>query len=253
MLDKYYTKPHIAEMCVDILKKHIDLDSYYVIEPSAGNGSFLPYLPESTLALDIQPDNEYIIEMDFFDLKTNNIKKDIICVGNPPFGKNSSLALKFINHAALFSKYIAFILPRTFSKESMINKLHNNLFIVEESILPEDSFIGVEVTCNFYIFKKELKIRNKIVSTVTTKDFSFVTDTPDFLIRRVGALSGKVLTEIGYSKQSNYYIKANINKEELIERLTSLFSELQEVAKNTVSNPSLSKTELISIYTKKFN
>ena len=57
-LDKFYTKPDIAEYCVKVLKDKVDIkpnDIY--LEPSAGNGSFIPYLK----------DNKYVkIDIDKF-------------------------------------------------------------------------------------------------------------------------------------------------------------------------------------------
>ena len=37
----------------------------------------------------------------------------------PPFGKVSSLAIRFFNKCAQFSDVIAFIIPRTFNKVSV--------------------------------------------------------------------------------------------------------------------------------------
>lgn len=49
-LDKFYTKPIIAEQCVNFLKEKLALtgDETY-LEPSAGAGSFLAYLPQYTV------------------------------------------------------------------------------------------------------------------------------------------------------------------------------------------------------------
>ena len=41
-IDKYYTKPEIASQCVELVKEHINiLKDDLIIEPSAGNGSFI--------------------------------------------------------------------------------------------------------------------------------------------------------------------------------------------------------------------
>ena len=49
-------------------------------------------------------------------------------IGNPPFGRQSSLAKKFIKHICSCdkTKTIAFILPKSFKKDSL-KKLHSNL------------------------------------------------------------------------------------------------------------------------------
>ena len=62
-----------------------------------------------------------ILKQDFFkyispyDPIFNNIR--IACIGNPPFGKIGSLAVKFINHSCyLGGNIIGMILPRSFKK-----------------------------------------------------------------------------------------------------------------------------------------
>lgn len=64
-LDKFYTKPDIAEQCVSFLKEKLPLigkETY--LEPSAGDGSFLAYLPRYA-AIDIKPEGPNIQEADF--------------------------------------------------------------------------------------------------------------------------------------------------------------------------------------------
>ena len=61
--------------------------------------------------------------------------KSCLTIGNPPFGKNSSLAISFFNKAAEFSDIIAFILPQTFSKDSVKNRLNLSFFLIMEVIL----------------------------------------------------------------------------------------------------------------------
>ena len=40
-----------------------------------------------------------------------------VAIGNPPFGLRGQLALKFINHAAKYCDYVAFILPQLFESD----------------------------------------------------------------------------------------------------------------------------------------
>ena len=42
-IDKYYTKNEIVDDCIKSIKKHIKLSKQdMLIEPSAGNGAFIP-------------------------------------------------------------------------------------------------------------------------------------------------------------------------------------------------------------------
>jgi hypothetical protein len=85
-----------------------------------------------------------------------NKLKRINVIGNPPFGKNASKAVRFFNQAALFARIIAFIVPRSFEKESIINRLNQNFHLIHVSQLPRNSFsfenIVVDVPCSFCVW-----------------------------------------------------------------------------------------------------
>lgn len=60
-LDKFYTKKDIAKKCYNFLIKHYpNLNKETFLEPSAGAGSFLDFLPRYE-AYDIAPEGEHII------------------------------------------------------------------------------------------------------------------------------------------------------------------------------------------------
>ena len=67
-LDKFYTHPDIAKMFVDKINEITNLSLYdMIIEPSAGGGNILQYLPEDTVALDLVPEADGIIRQDYFE------------------------------------------------------------------------------------------------------------------------------------------------------------------------------------------
>ena len=140
-LDQFYTKPEAVDRVLPL----IDCSLFdYVVEPSAGAGDFLRRLPKATrVGIDLEPADPEIKKGDFFDFKPATTE-NVLTIGNPPFGKNSSLAVKFFNHAASFSDFIAFIVPRTFRKPSIINRLHQNFHLTKELILPLNSFYTPE-------------------------------------------------------------------------------------------------------------
>jgi len=261
-LDQFYTKPEIAMFCIN--KSFNIIPCFYdsfIIEPSAWNGSFFNILlnkSDNVLGLDIDPKIWNIIAMDYLNFDINKYQsqiqnKKIITIWNPPFWKNSSLALKFINKSAEYSDYICFILPKTFKKDSMVNKINNNFHLLKEYEIPENSFIYNEteynVPCIFQIWKKEDNKRSKIVKDIIHKDFLFVkkSENPDFAIRRVWVYAGKIFSDFeNYSSASHYYIKVKdintfIKKYNKI-KWTTIY--------NTAWNPSLSKSELIEEYSK---
>lgn len=259
-LDQFYTKPDIAKKYYNLLEKKYNLKDFLLLEPSAGTGSFSDNFSNDFLALDLSPKKDYIKKCDFFNFDKSDIQpnKKIFTIGNPPFGRNSSMALKFINKASEFSDYIAFVLPKTFKKVSMKNKIDQQLHLVFEEDLGKNSFIheGVDydVPCVFQIWEKRLNKREKIQEKKQTDLFDFCNKTDaDFAIRRVGGLSGKVIIEFeDYKEPSHYYIKARSNKNKLIKNLIDCYESFKEASRNTAGNPSLSKGELIMILEKKY-
>ena len=158
-LDKFYTIPSIVDKCISSLTKLYNWDEWdMVIEPSAGNGSFLLKIPsKEKIGIDILPEHKDIIKQDFFTYIPPKEKKNILVIGNPPFGKVSSLAIKFFNHAAIWSDVIAFIIPRTFRKVSVQNKLNPYFHLILDEEIPTSpcSFEpAMNVKCCFQIWQK---------------------------------------------------------------------------------------------------
>lgn len=99
-MDKFYT---IIEKLPDITK-YLELNrGNHYLEPAVGSGNLLKLIPnESVIVYDLYPDNNEIIPTDF--LSVNLEYNDYITIMNPPYGKQCSLAVKFFNHAAKYSK-----------------------------------------------------------------------------------------------------------------------------------------------------
>lgn len=254
--DKYFTKKEVAGNLIQIvIKKLPDINLF--LEPSAGNGSFSNQI-ENCVAFDISPKQENIIKKNFFQLTPNNFNCDnICCIGNPPFGRNSSLAIKFFNHASLFCKYIAFILPKTFRKVSIQNKLNDSFHIIYDEELPKNSFVfenkEIDVPCVFQIWERREEKRKKVIIKKTSKFFDFVDrDNCDLAVRRVGGRTGKVFIETKeLSEQSNYFIKLNMDLEEFIKVVNSI--NFKEIINNTAGVRSLSKHEFILLMEERIN
>ena len=160
--EQYFTDPVIAEKFVSQIDSLYDISSYdIVLEPSAGSGNFLKYLPEETrIGLDIEPQTDEVIQSDFFDWEPDNWNPlfgdtpKIITIGNPPFGRNSDLALRFFHHASQYSDVICFIIPITWVKYSIHKKLPSDFGLYYSEVLdpfgfiyPDGSRIKNEIRC----------------------------------------------------------------------------------------------------------
>jgi len=127
-IDKYYTKDIVVELCLNIVKKYIQINpDELIIEPSAGNGSFITGIKSITSNFkfyDLEPNNDEIIKQDYLLYDYEEPFSKIHIIGNPPFGRQSSLAIKFIKKSCEFCDSVSFILPKSFKKDSLKKHFH---------------------------------------------------------------------------------------------------------------------------------
>ena len=251
--DMYYTKKDVAKKCIQTIRDLIqDSDSYQWIEPSAGSGAFFL---DGCIALDVEPKRETILKQDFLTYIPKFDKK-ILIYGNPPFGKQSSTAKKFIKHATSFADVVAFILPRSFVKPSMNNVFPNSFHCSHSEEIEKDSFEvnerSYDVPCVFQIWVKKETERDKEIR-VEPLGFVYVKnrDAYDLTVRRVGVNAGtaKIKSE-KVSVQSHYFIKLDDleKREALIEKINN-----HQFPTNTVGPRSLSKNEISSVLNRFIN
>lgn len=250
--DQFYTCEAVAKLCVERICSLIPNTSEYVwIEPSAGNGVFLKVLPTTynKIGLDIDPKSSDIVKQDY--LKWNNIpEKDSIVFGNPPFGRQSSLAKSFIRKSCRFASVIAFILPKSFMKPSMYNVFDMKFHCIDSFELEKDSFIlngsKYDVPCIFQIWKRQEYTRPSI-SKIMPKQFEYRKNEEDFdiAIRRVGVYAGKcyIKNESVFNKQTHYFIKF---EDVLSQYVPHIIEKVNAhiFPSNTVGPRSLSKSEI---------
>jgi hypothetical protein len=253
-LDQFYTRGDVAAACVGHLKALIpdQLDNVLWIEPSAGAGAFVDHLPYPRIGLDIAPARRDISQADFLRWHPGQLCRDAIVVGNPPFGKNASAALRFFNHAATFAKIVAFIVPRTFQKQSLVSRLHPFMHLRSELALPDDAFLfqgeAYHVPTVFQIWERRPKLRANQQRRLTHPHFHFVDSaSAHFAFQRVGARAGLVSREgLRKSPQSHYFLHANVEPDAVFKRLSSI--DWAPVKSRTAGNPSIGKGELIELY-----
>lgn len=251
---QFYTRPDLAELYLRRLKEHVDLDGFQIVEPSAGSGSFMDVLPYGTFGCDIEPLHDGVFTGDFLTLQIDSNRR-IACVGNPPFGRNSKLAKRFFNHAATFSEIIAFILPRTFRKTSIINGLDDRFHLIHEEEVPADAFVfqgrPYSVPTVFQIWVKSEDRRPALPDIKTHADFEFASgEDGDFAMQRVGKAAGEVHDGLKRSRKAHYFIKADA--EGVVRRIMEeLRPEFEKAASNTAGKPSLAMSKIVAIYTER--
>ncbi len=260
-VDKYYTKNTVVDDCIKLIKKKITISSNdIIIEPSAGNGAFIngiKTLSNNYNFYDIKPENDDIIKMDFLTFEPNDNIYHII--GNPPFGRQASSAIKFIKKCCEFAKTISFILPKSFKKDSMQKYFSSNYHLIYQKDLESNSFlvnnIEYDVPCVFQIWEHREEERAKI-NKLIPNGFKFVNknENPDIAFRRVGVNAGNIMTLINdKSEQSHYFIKfidSNKTAKENLDKFKENYKSIKFDNNNTVGPKSISKQELIKEFNK---
>jgi len=260
-LDQYYTRPDVAEACLHRLKvvladRDFNVAQTDFVEPSAGTGAFLHLLPPGTVAIDLDPQAPDIIARDLLGFRPIYLHRSVVVVGNPPFGKNASLAVKFFNQAALIGHIIAFIVPRTFRKASVQDRLDSRFHLVDEFEIPPFAFIHegkpYDVQCVFQIWVRHRRDHRPIaITTLHHPDLVFVrknqleVDDPFALaIQRVGSGAGTIKEQWWDCAESSHYFLSV--SDPVFARL--LMIDFDQVKHDVAGNPSISKGELIALY-----
>lgn len=264
--DKYYTSLETVEKCIKFFSDNINVNNNDLcIEPSAGNGAFINLIKKifkNYLFYDILPEHNSIIQQDYlllnlnniFDLKLEKNINKIHVIGNPPFGRQSSLAIKFIKKSCEYCDTLSFILPKSFNKESLKKHFPLNFHLVQSIDLLSNSFYYNEknynIPCIFQIWIKKDNQRNIIENEQPFK-YQFVKKDKqhDISFRRVGVNAGEISKNTdNKSIQSHYFIKFD---NELTEDKYNQLSNIIFNCKNDTCGPkSISKQELIKEFNK---
>lgn len=277
-LDKFYTSPAYAKQCINTLAETCGAYTQWrlVVEPSAGNGSFYDQIPCTTkVGLDIAPDTNQpgVLCQDFFDFAPGSRHGGscaggrVLVIGNPPFGRVSSTAIKFFNHAAAWAHVIAFIVPRTFRKVSLQNRLHPSFHLIHDEDTPTNPCCftpKMMAKCCFQIWEKRDAVRPKVRLPTTHEHWKFLDYGPkdaqgqptppqgaDFALRAYGGKIGEIRACDLHTlrPKSWHWIRVNtdlIDVNVLMRKMRRLdFSG----SCNTARQNSMGRAELVNVYT----
>lgn len=258
--DQFYTNVSVAKLCIQHIITEFPYTTDYVwVEPSAGNGSFFHNIPSTIdkIGLDLEPMANDIQQQDYLQWELPLVLEDkkIVVIGNPPFGRQSSLAKSFITKSCEFATIIAFILPKSFMKPSMFRvfdakfhhicsiELEKNAFVINGS--PHD------VPCVFQIWQK-MDTNRAMDVKAEPRGFTYVKPSVcgsihqyHIAFRRVGGLAGKcyVYTTTGnkFNIQTHYFIRFDDNvvpyMNPIIEKINSTVFPSNTVGPRSISKP----------------
>ena len=217
--DQFFTRPQAAQQFADWVKDH-RLPISRMIEPAAGNQDLAKFFPGIEM-YDLDPKSPDITQQDFFTAD-HRPEQGFLVVMNPPFGRGSDLAIRFFNKAAGFAEYIAMIVPRTFRRDSVQNRLHQNFHLVDEYVLPRNSFYlpsegpdrGYDVPAVAQIWQRKAEPRPKPVAPVTPVNYQFVRNPADadFAFRAKGRRAGQIVTQnfADANPNSFFFVKGDV-------------------------------------------
>lgn len=168
--NQFYTPDDIALWCINKTKEVLGDKVTCWLEPSAGEGAFLKYLPADTLAYDIDPKAPNIRYQDYLTLDIPYVKGRCV-IGNPPFTFNqySQIYKKFITQSFNHSNYVAFILP--YSQFNNRNWCKYHLLASYDLGVITFSDVKIPVCFNIYeskIVQKEPKITLQCVNIINS-------------------------------------------------------------------------------------
>lgn len=273
--DKYYTCQAGVDKAIGELTGELE-GVEVVVEPSAGGGAFLEKLvaaaPGATiLAYDIEPGDQAagrpVIEaLDFLN-DEGRVAADIagrpaIVVGNPPYGRNSALAIKFINHCAVSLPSVtrvAFILPRSFLKPSIQQRIRG--FVLEKSLeltaaefTFEDHENGAgtprKVPSCFQVWRRGQPPPRPVVTAPAGWQFTKLTEPYCLEVVRAGGSAGKAfLPAARRPAVANYFIRLDDPHAAaiVVATVNARHAELATACGQTTAARSLAKPPLVEL------
>jgi predicted RNA methylase len=171
--EQYYTPGNLASELVSVVARLVpDFASRTVLEPAGGTGAFVDAataLGAKVVSFDIEPLHVSVQRFDFLEAELR--LSNAVTISNPPFGRNNSLSIPFFNRAADHSEYIAFIVPRSWRKWSVINRLDPRFHLISDEDIVVDyvdasgkrlSEKKILATC-FQVYQRRDSLRPKVV------------------------------------------------------------------------------------------
>lgn len=250
--EQYYTPAVLAEDLIgEVLVFVPDLANRTILEPAGGTGAFLKAAAKvgakDFLSFDIEPKHAGVKKADFLQAKLTGTNS--VTISNPPFGRNNSLSIPFFNKAADHSEFICFIVPRSWRKWSVINRLDRRFHLIADHDIQIDyedesgEKLSVQnnlATC-FQIWQRQSDLRPKYA----VADRGLVEKTTpaeaDVALTIFGFGCGKVVTEFE-RKPNTTKMFLKLHHPAALKALQSV--DFTKFSKNTAYTQALSLPEI---------
>jgi predicted RNA methylase len=212
--EQFYTPEALAQQLVTEVHPVVGgLTGRTILEPAGGTGAFIKAAlsagASEVISFDIDPKFDGVSKGDFLAQKLE--LKDAIALSNPPFGRNNSLSIPFFNKAADHCEYIAFVVPRSWRKWSVLNRLDRRFHLVGDHDIQVDYVddqgqkLGQQLRLNtcFQIWRRDSE---KLRPLYRVRDMNLIEKTKpedaDIALDVFGFNCGKVRTEFARKPNS---------------------------------------------------
>lgn len=216
--DSYFTPTESSQWCVSVLKDHGWVsDNTTTLEPCVGAGSLAKQLPGKVIACDLN-DHGYpgVIVQDYLTGPQRDV--DLVFT-NPPFGRMGSLAIKILNRASQDADRLGFILPSSFRKISILDRIDPYLHLVFDGDLPNQNYILPDgsvrwVNTCFQMWERRSYRRVLFKDIIHYSHYTKRVDPTDaeFCFRTQGASAGKVLNGLDYNPASTAFLVGGLER-----------------------------------------
>lgn len=288
-LDKFYTDPAVAIA----LKQHtyalLGADRpKYVMEPSAGGGAFLED-GDAVVSFDLSPDvkggrtlqhdqlgfdteHRGGLDPDFLRIVHEEAGegRNILVIGNPPFGERSALAVQFVNEYLGVGGVVAFVIPVTFKKWSVQKRIRPDAQLIANWHVPADAFhlpdgSPYRIRCVFQVWSirpeehRHPDLRLKAAPARSHPDFqmkrwnrvgdmekAFAWDF-DFAVRCQGHVNYREQFPAGFRpSDKSHYMMFKANSPPVLTKLRSM--DFEALAKVQMITPGFGMADLVEAY-----
>lgn len=183
-----------------------------------------PFVPETEIWMP-EP-------LDFLKSTWTRGEQKTLVLGEPPKLSHHHTTIKYFKHAAEFADAVAFLLPKTFDRPSLLNKVHPHLHLTDSWMYTEQLF----QLWSYQEATRSVELINKV------KGFYFCTAHSDFFVQRTGNNAGKAgIGGAGRSVHTNYLLlnRTKIPTETVVERLNFIWEKQRSSGFTNVNKPEL--------------
>ena len=144
--DAYFTHPDDVEWCIRQLDRLYGIKGKTALEPAAGANVFVKAAPQlkwttNELFPEFAQGEDHDYNLDFATADLSVLGQFDFVIGNPPYGRNSMLARKFVLRSLEVSNVVAMVVPKGLRRHTIWDKhFPDDCKVVFEESLPNSTF-----------------------------------------------------------------------------------------------------------------